>query len=69
MAGDIGRDQVDVGQQELLEARVLLPNQVVPREHLVEVGVEVPSAVAEQTLVHEDGRDIRGERVGVDRHA
>ena len=63
---DVGRDQVDVDQQQFLELRVLLAAEVVAAEDAGQVGVEIPDAVGEQALVAEDRGDLAGQRVGVD---
>jgi hypothetical protein len=44
MPVDVGGDQVDIDQQQLLELRVLLPGEVVPAEDPRQIGVEVPYA-------------------------
>lgn len=53
-------------EQQLLELRVLVAAEVVAGKDAGEVGVEVADAVGEQPLVAEDGRDLAGQRVGVD---
>lgn len=63
---DIGRDEVDVHQQQFLELRVLLAAEVVAAEDAGQVGVEIPDAVGEQTLVAEYRGHLADQGLGID---
>jgi hypothetical protein len=63
---DVGRDQVDVHQQQFLEMRVLLTAEVVAAQDAGQVGVEIPDAVGEQALVTEHGGHLAGQGLGID---
>jgi hypothetical protein len=63
---DVGGDQVDVDQQQLLELRILLPAQVIASQDAGQIGVEITNAVSEQPLVAEHGRDLTRQRLDVD---